>query len=88
MEKLGRVTELLSAAQRQLAVKLGAALRFADTLCGGAPHILPRAHLIKNGRAMILRLPRNYAIAGGEETSKRFKALAEVYRLTPVILQD
>lgn len=85
LEKAGDLVALLPKRVQLLAVKLGASLRFADTLCGGAPHILPRLRLQQSGDKLTLKMPKNFAVAGGEEVPKRFKAFAELIGLNSAI---
>lgn len=81
------VAKLCNAADLNLAMQLGTGLRFADTLCGGAPGILSQLDFsVRRGR-MELHVPKKMAVAGGEEVPKRFEALADTLNLRSLIVQ-
>lgn len=86
-DKLPDVVHLLDQKTLQLAMRLGLALRFADTLCGGVSGILPKLDFALRGKNIVLKLPKFMQVAGGEEVSKRLDAMADAYKLQSLIVQ-
>ncbi len=84
---LGEMIRLLPRGQTLLAMRIGIALRFADTICGGAAGVLPDLDFGVKGRMMELSLPKHKRVGGGEEVPKRFEALAKAFGKSPIIVQ-
>jgi exopolyphosphatase/guanosine-5'-triphosphate,3'-diphosphate pyrophosphatase len=86
-DKVKEMTKILNHKEFQLAMRLGLALRFADTVCGGVPHILPKLKFTVSGKSMMLQTPKTMAVAGGDEVHKRLENLADAFNMSPMIIQ-
>ena len=82
-----RYLQLMDFDQFALAKKWGVALRFADTLCAGAPGILSNLDLQLARGHLTLNLPRAWPVAGGDAVPKRFSNLADAFGRNALIIQ-
>lgn len=87
-QQLGGILNILNKPAQQLAIRLGAGLRFADTLCGGAPGVLPKTKLSISPRSLTLHVAKSMPVGGGEELPKRFETLADICHKAPIIIQS
>lgn len=71
------VRALLDAHRLQRARTIGLALRLAHTLSGGAPGLLPRTALRRQGRSVVLELPGEPEVFASEAVERRFGRLAK-----------
>ncbi|WP_207458812.1 Ppx/GppA family phosphatase [Azospirillum sp. SYSU D00513] len=68
---------LLSDAQATKALVLGLALRLAHTLTGGGSALLQRTSLRVTGDSLLLTLPEDGSVPGGEVVQRRLDSLAK-----------
>lgn len=72
---------------RAFARRLGACLRLAYNLSGGAPGLLPRIQLQRSERELRLVVPVDLRGSLGDTTARRLESAAEAFDLKPVIVQ-
>ena len=70
---------------RAFARRLGACLRLAYNLSGGAPGLLPQIQLRRTDRELRLIVPTELDRSLGETTARRLETAAEAFDLKPVI---
>jgi exopolyphosphatase/guanosine-5'-triphosphate,3'-diphosphate pyrophosphatase len=70
------ITSMLSDEERDRAVRLGLAMRFAAALAPKAPHALKGCELMREGNRIVFRAPRALRPLLGESPLKRLEALA------------
>ena len=70
---------------RAFARRLGACLRLAYNLSGGAPGLLPQIQLSRTERELRLIVPALLDRSLGETTARRLESAAEAFDLKPVI---
>jgi len=70
---------------RTFARRLGACLRLAYNLSGGAPGLLPRVQLRRTDRELRLSVPDELKRSLGEVTARRLESAAEAFDLRAVI---
>ncbi|WP_421999411.1 exopolyphosphatase [Reyranella sp.] len=70
---------------RSFARRLGACLRLAYNLSGGAPGLLPRIALGRTDRELRLTVPADASASLGDVTARRLESAAEAFGLKPVI---
>ena len=71
---------------RSFARRLGACLRLAYNLSGGAPGLLPQIALRQTDRELRLVVPQALKNRLGDSTSRRLQAAAEAFDLKPAIV--
>lgn len=71
--------QLMSEGGIREAWRLGLALRLAFAISGGAPSILKRVRLERDGDQLRLRVPRSLSTMIGEVVERRFEDLVEAY---------
>ena len=71
---------------RTFARRLGACLRLAYNLSGGAPGLLPRVQLRRSERELRLVVPPELKHSLGEVTARRLESAAEAFDLRAVIV--
>jgi exopolyphosphatase/guanosine-5'-triphosphate,3'-diphosphate pyrophosphatase len=71
---------------RSFARRLGACLRLAYNLSGGAPGLLPQIHLHRTDRQLRLVVPANATGRLGDVTARRLESAAEAFDLEPAIV--
>ena len=71
---------------RAFARRLGACLRLAYNLSGGAPGLLPQIQLRRTDRELRLIVPAELDRSLGETTARRLETAAEAFDLKPVIV--
>ena len=71
---------------RAYARRLGACLRLAYNLSGGAPGLLPQIQLRRTERQLRLLVPPGAKGSLGDVTARRLEAAAEAFDLEPVIV--
>src|SRR4051812_18126675 len=71
---------------RAFARRLGACLRLAYNLSGGAPGLLPQVQLRRSERELRLVVPDALKRSLGDVTSRRLESAAEAFDLKPVIV--
>ncbi len=81
-----RLRELASTRLLDRARILGAAMRVAYILTASMPDVLPRAPLLREGRALVLTLPGDLAALASDRLSNRMKQLARLLALEPKIV--
>lgn len=69
--------QLLNAEEIQYALRVGLALRLAQTLSGGVPGILAECKLRPSGNGIVLELPAQHAVLDGEAVQRRMEALGK-----------
>jgi exopolyphosphatase/guanosine-5'-triphosphate,3'-diphosphate pyrophosphatase len=79
------VRALLDSARLKRARVIGLALRLAQTLTGGAPGLLARTLLRRQGRSLILELPGEPDLFSSEAVERRFGRLAKAADAKPEI---
>ncbi|MEQ8967075.1 MAG: Ppx/GppA family phosphatase [Azospirillaceae bacterium] len=72
---------LLSEEEKAFAARLGAALRLAHTLTGGASGLLSRTRLLVDGDTVELVLPPDAETLGGDVVARRLQSLAKAMGL-------
>jgi len=72
---------------RTFARRLGACLRLAYNLSGGAPGLLPQIHLRRTDRELRLIVPAGAKGSLGDVTARRLESAAEAFDLKPVIVR-
>jgi exopolyphosphatase/guanosine-5'-triphosphate,3'-diphosphate pyrophosphatase len=73
---------------RTFARRLGACLRLAYNLSGGAPGLLPRVQLRRSERELRLVVPPDLKRSLGEVTARRLESAAEAFDLRAVIVAN
>ena len=71
---------------RAFARRLGACLRLAYNLSGGAPGLLPKVRLQRTERQLRLLVPPGAKGSLGDVTARRLESAAEAFDLEPVIV--
>ena len=71
---------------RSFARRLGACLRLAYNLSGGAPGLLPQVQLRRADRELRLVVPAALKRSLGDVTARRLESAAEAFELRPVIV--
>jgi len=71
---------------RSFARRLGACLRLAYNLSGGAPGLLPQLQLRRTDRELRLLVPTALKRSLGDVTARRLEAAAQAFELRPVIV--
>ena len=71
---------------RAFARRLGACLRLAYNLSGGAPGLLPKIQLRRTERELRLIVPADVRLSLGDVTARRLETAAEVFDLKSVIV--
>jgi exopolyphosphatase/guanosine-5'-triphosphate,3'-diphosphate pyrophosphatase len=71
---------------RTFARRLGACLRLAYNLSGGAPGLLPKIQLRRTERQLRLLVPPDAKGSLGDVTARRLESAAEAFDLEPVIV--
>ena len=71
---------------RSFARRLGAGLRLAYNLSGGAPGLLPQVQLRRADRELRLVVPAALKRSLGDVTARRLESAAEAFDLRPVIV--
>ena len=71
---------------RSFARRLGACLRLAYNLSGGAPGLLPRLQLRRTERELRLIVPADLKRSLGDITARRLESAAEAFDLKSVIV--
>ena len=69
--------QLLNAEEIDYALRIGLALRLAQTLSAGVPGILNDCKLRPNGNGIVLEIPPQHAVLDGEAVQRRVEALAK-----------
>lgn len=69
--------QLLNAEEIEYALRIGLAIRLAQTLSGGVPGILGDCKLRFNGNGILLELPAQHATLDGEAVQRRAEALGK-----------
>ncbi len=70
-------SQLLNAEEIDYALRVGLALRLAQTLSAGVPGILRDCRLRPNGNGILLELPAKHAALDGEAVQRRAEALGK-----------
>lgn len=73
---------------RAFARRLGACLRLAYNLSGGAPGLLPQVPLRRSGRDLCLVVPSSMRRSLGDVTARRLESAAQAFELKDVIISD
>ena len=73
---------------RTFARRLGACLRLAYNLSGGAPGLLPQVQLRRTERELRLIVPAAHKTSLGDVTARRLESAAETFDLAPVIVTN
>ena len=73
---------------RAFARRLGACLRLAYNLSGGAPGLLPQVQLRRTERELRLVVPSALKASLGDVTARRLESAAETFDLEPVIVTN
>ncbi|MCX8231582.1 MAG: hypothetical protein OTJ45_07155, partial [Alphaproteobacteria bacterium] len=81
----GEARKLLDQNETERALTLGKILDLAQTLCGGAPGLLPRTSLTLKGGSLCLTLPPDLVDFAGEVVRKRHNKLARHLGVRPEI---
>jgi exopolyphosphatase/guanosine-5'-triphosphate,3'-diphosphate pyrophosphatase len=81
-----RLRELASTRLLDRARILGAAMRVAYILTASMPDVLPRALLLREGKALTLTLPGDLSALASDRLSNRMKQLARLLALEPRIV--
>jgi exopolyphosphatase/guanosine-5'-triphosphate,3'-diphosphate pyrophosphatase len=71
---------------RTYARRLGASLRLAYNLSGGAPGLLPQIKLMRTDRDLCLMVPLDAKRSLGDVTARRLESAAEAFDLRPAIV--
>ena len=71
---------------RTYAKRLGACLRLAYNLSGGAPGLLPQLQLRRTERELRLLVPSNLRRSLGDVTARRLETAAQAFDLKPMIV--
>ena len=71
---------------RSFARRLGACLRLAYNLSGGAPGLLPQLQLRRTERELRLLVPTALKRSLGDVTARRLETAAQAFDLKPVIV--
>jgi len=71
---------------RIYARRLGACLRLAYNLSGGAPGLLPQIKLMRTDRELCLVVPAGAKASLGDVTARRLESAAQAFDLRPAIL--
>ncbi|MFN4015991.1 MAG: exopolyphosphatase [Reyranella sp.] len=71
---------------RNFARRLGACLRLAYNLSGGAPGLLPQLQLRRTDRELRLLVPTGLKRSLGDVTARRLETAAQAFELRPVIV--
>jgi len=71
---------------RAFARRLGACLRLAYNLSGGAPGLLPQIQLRRSERELRLIVPRELTHSLGDITARRLESAAEAFDLKSAIV--
>lgn len=71
---------------RAYARRLGACLRLAYNLSGGAPGLLPQLQLRRTDRELRLLVPAELKRSLGDVTGRRLETAAEAFDLRPMIV--
>jgi exopolyphosphatase / guanosine-5'-triphosphate,3'-diphosphate pyrophosphatase len=71
---------------RTFARRLGACLRLAYNLSGGAPGLLPQVELRRTDRELRLVVPATAKGSLGDVTARRLESAAQTFDLKPVIV--
>lgn len=87
-DKLGLGNAILQEADIMWARRVGSALRLAETLAGGMPDVLADSQLSMKGEQLVLRLDNSVSELLGDVVETRFRALASVLDLEPVVKTD
>lgn len=82
-----RLRRLLPDGVADLARRRGLALRLAHTLSGGAPGVLPHAHLTRDKKTLTLSLSGPARTLMGEVVTRRLEALARACDCQPRIVE-
>jgi exopolyphosphatase/guanosine-5'-triphosphate,3'-diphosphate pyrophosphatase len=72
---------------RSFARRLGACLRLAYNLSGGAPGLLPQIQLRRTDRELRLIVPSTAKGSLGDVTARRLESAAEAFDLRPMIVR-
>lgn len=72
---------------RSFARRLGACLRLAYNLSGGAPGLLPQVQMRRSDRQLQLIVPSAAKASLGDITARRLESAAEAFDLQPVIVR-
>ena len=80
-----RLRELASTRLLDRARILGAAMRVAYILTASMPDVLPRTPLKREGKALVLKLPSDFAALASDRLTARMKQLARLLALEPKI---
>ena len=73
---------------KTFARRLGACLRLAYNLSGGAPGLLPTVRLSRNERQLTLVVPPQARWTLGDVTARRLEAAAAAFDLKPALVLD
>lgn len=73
---------------KTFARRLGACLRLAYNLSGGAPGLLPQVQLRRTERDLLLIVPLEFKRCLGDVTARRLEGAAEAFDLKPMIVSD
>ena len=71
---------------RSFARRLGACLRLAYNLSGGAPGLLPQLQLRRTERELRLLVPTALKRSLGDVTARRLETAAQAFELKPMIV--
>ena len=71
---------------RSFARRLGACLRLAYNLSGGAPGLLPQVQLRRTERDLRMIVPAELKRSMGDVTARRLESAAEAFELRPLIV--
>ena len=82
---LDTALRLTDGRSRTFARRLGACLRLAYNLSGGAPGLLPKVRLQRTERQLRLLVPPDARGSLGDVTARRLESAAEAFDLEPVI---
>ena len=82
---LDTALHLTDGRSRTYARRLGACLRLAYNLSGGAPGLLPQVQLRRTERQLRLLVPPGAKGSLGDVTARRLESAAEAFDLEPVI---
>lgn len=69
--------QLMNAEEIDYALRIGLALRLAQTLSAGVPGLLSDCRLRPNGNGIVLEIPAQHAVLNGEAVQRRVEALAK-----------
>ena len=83
---LDTALHLTDGRSRTFARRLGACLRLAYNLSGGAPGLLPQVQLRRTDRQLRLLVPPSAKGSLGDVTARRLESAAEAFDLEPVIV--